>query len=187
MTFEELKEILVSLKPSEEIKKKEKEIFDFIPELEKSKGFNQNNPWHVYDVYEHILHVVDNVDDMFELRLAALFHDIGKPYVYKEDANGIGHFYNHWLVSEEIFSKFATRESMNEKTIKRISKLIFYHDKSLNKLDDHELACVLSQFSQEELIMLYKLKRADLMAQNEEYHYLLSDYDKEEKELLKKY
>ena len=100
MTFEELKEILVSLKPSEEIKKKEQEIFDFIPELEKSKGFNQNNPWHVYDVYEHILHVVDNVDDMFELRLAALFHDIGKPYVYKEDANGIGQFYNHWLVSE---------------------------------------------------------------------------------------
>ena len=51
--------ILLSDNPSELIKYHEKEIFLLIPELEKSKGFNQNNEWHIYDVYEHILHVID--------------------------------------------------------------------------------------------------------------------------------
>lgn len=53
--------ILLSDKPSELIKYHEKEIFLLIPELEKSKGFNQNNEWHIYDAYEHILHVIDGV------------------------------------------------------------------------------------------------------------------------------
>lgn len=51
--------ILLSDKPSELIKYHEEKIFLLITELEKSKGFNQNNEWHIYDVYEHILHVID--------------------------------------------------------------------------------------------------------------------------------
>ena len=65
----------------------------------------QKNIWHVYDVYEHILHVIDGVPNNITLRLAALFHDIGKPFVYKEDENGVGHFYGHWNKSKEIFEK----------------------------------------------------------------------------------
>ena len=64
-------------------------ILDIIPELSYSINFNQNSIWHVYDVFEHILHVIDGVDKDIELRLAAFFHDIGKPFVYKEDENGI--------------------------------------------------------------------------------------------------
>ena len=32
----------------------------------------------------------------------------------------------------------------------------------------------------EELIMLYKLKKADLLAQNQKFHYMLDDYQKQE-------
>ena len=82
----ELFKILLSDKPSDRIKNNEKEIFEFIPELKDCKGFNQNNDWHVYDVYEHILHVVDYVEEDLILRLTALFHDIGKPLSYTEDS-----------------------------------------------------------------------------------------------------
>lgn len=44
-----------------------------IPELEKCKNFDQNNPYHIYDVYEHILHVVDGVPQNIYVRLAAFF------------------------------------------------------------------------------------------------------------------
>ena len=40
------------------------------------------------------------------LRLLTLFHDIGKPLTYIEDSSEIGHFYNHWNKSIEIFSKY---------------------------------------------------------------------------------
>ena len=39
---------------------------------------------------------------------------------------------------------------------------------------------LLGTFNSEELTLLYKLKKADLLAQNSEYHYLLKEYDKQE-------
>ena len=93
MDIEKLYNILLSDKPSDNILASEKEIFLLIPELENCKGFNQNNEWHIYDVYEHILHVIDNVPSNLNLRLAALFHDIGKPTSFTKDEEGSGHLW----------------------------------------------------------------------------------------------
>ncbi len=109
MKIEELFNILTINKPSVLIKEKEDEVFDLIPELKPCKGFKQHSIWHQYDVYEHILHVVDNVDDCIELRLAALFHDLGKPETFELDNQGRGHFPGHCEVSQEIFIKFADK------------------------------------------------------------------------------
>ena len=109
MSIEALFNILLINKPSVLIRNNEKEIFRFIPELKQCKGFNQHSIWHPYDVYEHILHVVDNVDDSIELRLAALFHDIGKPETFELDKYGIGHFHGHWFTSKDIFEEFAEK------------------------------------------------------------------------------
>ena len=109
MKLDFLINILLSDKPSKNIKLNEKQIFEMIPELSACKNFNQNNIWHIYDVYDHILHVVDGVPNSLALRMAALFHDIGKPFVYTEDENGIGHFYDHWNKSNEIFLNFISK------------------------------------------------------------------------------
>lgn len=180
-----LNEILVLGKPSIFIKIYEEEIFNLIPELEYGKGFDQKNKWHIYDVYSHIMHVVDNVDFDYELRLAALFHDIGKPYVYSEDDDGIGHFYGHWDKSKEIFIDFAKRNRLDERVIKRVSKLIEYHDINIDNMSESELNLLISSFSREELIMLFKLKKADLLAQNSEYHYLMENYFRQADMVLK--
>ena len=179
MNINDLYKILLSEKPSKLIVNNEEEIFKLIPELKMSKEFNQNNPWHIYDVYNHILHVIDNIENNLTLRLVALFHDIGKPFTYTEDENKVGHFYNHWLISQKIFDEFAIKYNIENK--ETISKLIYYHDYSLNKLDEID-----ELFTIDELTMLFKIKRADLLAQNNKYHYILNDIDKKEKELLKK-
>lgn len=49
----------------------------FIPELARLKGLIQNR-YHTKDAWEHTRHVVKNTPDRVLLRLAALFHDIGK-------------------------------------------------------------------------------------------------------------
>ena len=139
-------DILLSSKPSILIRKNEDYIFNIIPELRKSKGFNQNNPWHIYDVYDHILHVIDGVKENIILRLTALFHDIGKPYTYTKDENNIGHFYNHWIKSCEIFLNFSKKYELPEDLSNEVKKLIYYHDLNISKLNREELNKTIEYF-----------------------------------------
>ena len=185
MTLDELCNILLMNNPSIVLKNKEKELFFLIPELKKCKGFEQNSEWHIYDIYEHILHVVDNVPSNFILRLAALFHDVGKPFSYTEDENGVGHFYGHWEASQRIFNKFANKQNIDVNIRDRVSQLIYYHDINLSKLDSTELRKIIDKLGNEGIIQLFELKRADLLAQNEKYKYILTEYDIQKEKILK--
>lgn len=54
---------------------------NIIPELEEGIGCEQGGE-HIYDVWNHLLHALDhaaNKNYPLEIRLSALFHDIGKP------------------------------------------------------------------------------------------------------------
>ena len=184
MAIEKMFNILLTNKPSLYIKKNEKELFEMIPELKYSKGFNQNNIWHVYDVYEHILHVIDNVPNNLILRLTALFHDIGKPFVYTEDENKVGHFYGHWDKSNEIFNSFANKYNLDKELVEIVSKLITYHDIRINKLSKEELQDLVIIFNMDEIKMLFELKRSDLLAQNPKFHSLLEDYIEDERKII---
>lgn len=179
-------EILMKDHPSYFIRENESVIFGIIPELEQCKGFNQNSVWHDYDVYEHILHVVDGVPNDIVLRLASLFHDLGKPATYTEDENGVGHFYGHWEVSKMIFDEFASKYKLDEKIKNSVSNLILYHDLNMGKIDDDKLKVLINIFGEEDIKRLFMLKRSDLLAQNRQFHYLLDDYEKQEKRMLKK-
>lgn len=64
----------------------------FIPELQESFDFRQNNPHHFLDVYGHICLSVENVRPQWQMRLTMLLHDIGKPRMHTVDENGISHF-----------------------------------------------------------------------------------------------
>ena len=185
MTIDGLYKMLLSNSPKDEIMVNEEEIFALIPELKKCKGFAQNNIWHPYDVYEHTLHVTDNVDNNIILRLAALFHDIGKPDVYTVDENNVGHFYGHWEKSRDIFLEFSKKYDINQDIANSVSKLIYYHDMNMSKLNDLDTMMLLSNFSEEELKMLYILKRADLLSQNRKFHGNIDIYNEEEKGLLR--
>lgn len=186
MGIDFLIDILLKDKPSEFIRNNEEKIFQIIPELRNCKYFCQNNIWHIYDVYEHILHVVDGVPNNIVLRLAALFHDIGKPLAYQEDENGIGHFHGHWNKSNEIFENFATKYNLEKNTKTIISNLILYHDLNIDKISDDELEKLVNIFNEDSIIMLFQLKRSDLLAQNEKFHYMVDNYNKQESKVLLK-
>ena len=67
-----------------------------IPELKASFGFDQRNPHHAYTVDEHTFVVVQAAADSgtsLAVRLAALFHDAGKPAVAWLGRDGFLHFY----------------------------------------------------------------------------------------------
>ena len=72
-------------------------ICRIVPEIEPMVGFEQRSHWHCYDVWEHCLHALDELDPTASplVRHTTLFHDIGKPETYTVDETGRGHFYGH--------------------------------------------------------------------------------------------
>lgn len=105
-------------------------IFVLIPELKVCYKFAQNNKYHKHDVYEHMLAVVDGCDtNKFEIKMAALLHDIGKPDSYVTDEEGWGHFYGHPKVSFDICKGlFESDFRLTREEAKLIGDLILYHD-----------------------------------------------------------
>ena len=87
-----------------------------IPELIPSVGFEQNK-FHIHDVFEHTLWVLERTPPNLVLRWSAIFHDIGKPHTLSVDPDGSRHFYSHETVSEDLSKKrmkdlkFSTDES----------------------------------------------------------------------------
>ena len=99
-----------------------------LPEILPCVGFDQRNPHHCYDVWEHTARAVGAAPPTRVLRWTMLLHDLGKPKCFTQDANGIGHFYGHTAVSaemaEEIMARFADKKGGCFKTADDAEKLI---------------------------------------------------------------
>lgn len=93
------------------------------------------------------------------LRISALFHDIGKPLVYKEDDDGIGHFYNHWNVSIDIFKKYENKFNLSMNEISLIKTLIFYHNVILDRTTIEEKYQMIDEIGITNISLLFELKK----------------------------
>lgn len=108
------------------------------PHIKAMEGVEQKNPHHVYDVLWHTFHVIDNVkkgnlteQEYRELRIAALFHDIGKPDCMSETTkNGKPrrHFSGHPKRSAEITKPILDRLGYPKEEMERILFYVKYHD-----------------------------------------------------------
>lgn len=147
-----------------------KDIFaTFIPELKNTFYFNQNNWHHKYDVYEHMMHSVACAPNDLIIRLALFFHDIGKPSVYTEDAKGIGHFYGHPAVSEEMSDVIMRRMKFDTHTLKSVKELVLHHDVEPS-VSLKFTRKTLNQLGEEQLRRLIVVERCDKLAQTENIH-----------------
>jgi len=99
-----------------------------VPELEEGCKVSQNKH-HIYECYEHYLRSLDyaakkNFNKY--VRLASLFHDIGKPRVKKGEGPEAT-FYSHEIVGAKMTAQILNRLKFSKKDIERIVKLVRYH------------------------------------------------------------
>lgn len=109
----------------------------FGSEFVKTVNFgNQNNNSHQYELFEHILRTVDSVDtnglsekDALKVKIAAFFHDIGKPNVAQlNEKTGQTQFIGHAKQSADIAKGILGNIGYSEQEIAELSFLIQSHD-----------------------------------------------------------
>ncbi|MGI6524489.1 MAG: HD domain-containing protein [Bdellovibrionota bacterium] len=100
-----------------------------LPEIMPAIGFEQNE-FHIHDVFEHTLDVIERSPRDLILRLAALFHDIGKTQTLSIDDGGRRHFYCHEAKSVEICNTVMRRLRYSNEDIRRVSLLVAQHMRS---------------------------------------------------------
>jgi poly(A) polymerase/tRNA nucleotidyltransferase (CCA-adding enzyme) len=99
-----------------------------LPELDKGVGVSQNKH-HIYDIYEHSMRSLDEAAKKkfnLEVKVAALFHDIGKPET-KQGEGPDSTFYNHDYVGARFTAKILQRLRFPNKFIEKVVVLVKNH------------------------------------------------------------
>lgn len=101
------------------------------PELIPSVGFEQNK-FHIHDVFDHTLWVLERTPADLILRWSAIFHDIGKPHTLSVDPDGSRHFYSHETVSEDISKKRMKELRFSTDDTRAIASIVRHHMRPLD-------------------------------------------------------
>ena len=86
-----------------------------LPELALGDGMPQRADFHDHDVLEHSLRTVKYADR--SIRLAALLHDVGKPYCYANFGNYHRHEIEGARIAEEILTRLKAPNKVIEDTV----------------------------------------------------------------------
>ena len=109
----------------------------FLPELAAGRGVAQADArgFHEFDVLDHNIYACDGAPrENLTVRLAALFHDVGKTFTRTTETTVIGgqtatlvHFHGHEAKSAEIARRVLTRLRFSNAQTERICHLIRQH------------------------------------------------------------
>ncbi len=135
-----------------------------LPEYDRIVGVDQHTPNHIYDVEEHTLIALKNIDATPILRLTMLIHDFGKPVVKKTDG-GRDIFYRHPEVSAVMARDILKRLKFDNYTLEHVYRLVKWHglkyyptEKSVRRALNRIGADIFEDF--------IRVQRADVSAKN---------------------
>lgn len=134
------------------------------PELEDCFNCPQENRFHIYDVGRHSVATAKAYPDQ-NFRVAAILHDIGKPPSKTYGEDGVAHFYGHAVLSAEISKQILRKLFLPKEQRQLIVAAVRWHDFLSKK--PAKLARLLRDEGPEFFELLFRLKRADIMAQSE--------------------
>jgi poly(A) polymerase len=171
---DELKKIIIANRPSIGFYLlDEAGVLEIIfPELVEMKGVEQREGYHHKDAFHHTLMVVDNVaevSDKFDLRFAALVHDIAKPQTKRFIESTGWTFHGHDEIGARMLPKICQRLKLPNTTLEYAQKLTRLHLRPIHlseeSVTDSAMRRLLFQAG-EHLEDLLTLCRADITSGN---------------------
>ena len=162
--FDELSKILMgNFAKKALIEMKKLRVLEMIiPEFRYAYNFDQNNPIHTDDLFNHIIKVIHLCDYDLITRFAALFHDLGKINAKIIDAKGIFHFYGHEKESALIAEEELRMLKASNETINSVKKIIKNHMLIYEEVSDKTLKKLIIEMEDKNLKRLFNLFYADL-------------------------
>lgn len=162
----ELNKILLADDPKRGIKLlDEVGLLEYIfPEVYDTKDFDQHSSFHAEDLYQHTLSVLEKTPPILEVRMAALYHDVGKIDTFFLDENGEGRFFGHQSVSEKLLVDRLKKLKYSKKFIENTRLLVKRHMDNTNTYTKKSIRKLLRNIGEENLLKLFKLQRADVLS-----------------------
>ena len=148
-----------------------------IPELPALK-LEADEHHHHKDVYQHTLTVVAQAIDYEKdyglnqdlvLRIAALFHDIGKPATKRLEPGGAVSFHHHDVVGAKLAKKRLQELKFDNDTIKAVARLVELHLRFFGYSDQQWSDSAVRRYvrdAEDQLLRLHALTRADVTTRN---------------------
>lgn len=138
--------------------------FQFVcPEMINCIDCGQNE-FHEFDVFGHISAVVSHIKKDRVLRLAAFFHDIGKPSTKARNKRGSWSFIGHEIASAEIAEVAMRRLKFDTHTIRRVCHLVRGHMRGMSNVKrPKSIRHIIFKIGKENLNDWLELRRADVM------------------------
>jgi tRNA nucleotidyltransferase (CCA-adding enzyme) len=154
-------------------------LTQLLPEFERAVGFEQESRYHDLTVDEHTFAVVQATADQkraLPVRLAALFHDLGKPHVAWRGTDGRLHYYakpgyadrSHEQVSADLASEALRRLRYPNALRDRVCRIVRHHMFQVGKADDVRARRFLSRYGDELAFQLVDHKEADFLGKRED-------------------
>jgi tRNA nucleotidyltransferase (CCA-adding enzyme) len=143
-----------------------------LPEFERAIGFDQESRYHELTVDEHIFAVVQAAADAhrpLRVRLAALFHDLGKPHAAWRGSDRRLHFYarggrrDHADVSAQLAGTALQRLRYPNDLRDRVVRIVRFHMFELGKADAVRARRMLARYGDGLTLDLLDHKEADLL------------------------
>jgi tRNA nucleotidyltransferase/poly(A) polymerase len=149
-------------------------LVEVLPEFERVIGFDQESRYHSLPVDEHTFAVVQAAADegySLAVRLAALFHDLGKPYVAWRGTDGRLHYYarrgsaerSHEQVSAELARGALSRLRYPNALRARVVRIVRHHMFQVGKADAVRARRFLARHGDGLAFELVDHKRADYL------------------------
>lgn len=108
----------------------------FMRDIEMSIGmmhlmvYDQNNKYHNETLGRHIIRTYDNCGENRLAKVAAFWHDMGKPFCRTTDDEGESHYYGHANVSAYMYLSYTAQVMQEISTF--VIMLIEFHDQIFN-------------------------------------------------------
>lgn len=135
-----------------------------IADLYKTKGFNQENIHHQYDLFEHTMEVLSKSPKDLEIRLAAIFHDLGKLYTKSIGDDGQAHYYGHEKISESLAREYLKKLKFDNQTLDNVCKLVSRHMDCMNTYTEKSVKRLIRRIGVDNSRKLFYLQKADLLS-----------------------
>ncbi|MEG1992382.1 MAG: CCA tRNA nucleotidyltransferase [Acetivibrio sp.] len=151
----------------------------FLPEFDRMLQQEQNNPYHIFSVGNHVLKAVWELNQYWEeqgledekhhsiLCWTMLLHDVAKPFCHTVDKEGIDHFYGHGEAGAAQAKNILRRLKFDNASIDLTVRLIKWHDYRFTP-KAIKVRKAASKIGPDIMEDLFLVQRIDILAKNPE-------------------